>query len=140
MLGISKTTLFRWESEGKLAQPPRDLRGHRRYGEEELRAIAELVELEPLKARIRQLYESDDPAARRELSALSERLSLDKLLYLRDLTGLHELDESPSLRPETIRRLLEEALRYETTDDVFREIIRIVYAKTNPGTFSCSPD
>lgn len=133
MFNVSKSTLYRWEREGKLPRPARDLRG-RQYGREELRVIAQLAEIEPLKRRIHQVYELDDPAATEALEDLAEKLSLDKFVMLHDLTGLYELAERPKLKSETIRRLLQEALQYEPTDEVFKEIIRIIHSKSNSSS------
>lgn len=43
LLQIAPKTLYNWEREGKIAPPPRDARGWRRYTEEDLRALRALL-------------------------------------------------------------------------------------------------
>jgi len=42
--GISKKTLFKWESEGKISKVPRDWRGWRMYNESHLKQVMQIIE------------------------------------------------------------------------------------------------
>ena len=131
LCGISKSTLYRWERESKLPPPSRDLRGRRQYGKEDLVRIAQFALTEPVRERIaqinRQAGEPEDEPARKLLGELHEDYSLDKFVVLGDRTGLDELRERENLKSTTILRLLEEALRYEPEEEVFKEIVKISF-------------
>ena len=125
MFDISKSTLFRLEREGILLPVPRDITGQRQYGKDHLRQINE-KQRESFGRRYQQIanqVNQDENAFWQlyEVQAIREFLE-------DDLTGLHELAESPQLSGAGIQQLLKIALdRYQPEDEVFREIISVIW-------------
>jgi len=125
MFGISKSTLLRWEKEGKISPPTRDDDQNRLYTAEHLAEIS--------KSKVQKSYRklAERPSVSKEKSfALEEKWSLERFLFTQDRTGLYELFEHKELSPSTIHRLLQEAQRYQPSDELFREIIKLIYEKT----------
>lgn len=127
MFDISKSTLFRWEREGEISPPDRDLRQRRYYTQKHRAEIAELLMRRDYE---RMMRAEKEPGAEERMKALSEQISLRKFVHLQDRTGLYQLAEHETLSSDTIHQLLQEAQRYEPSSDVFREIIRVIYEKT----------
>lgn len=129
MLGISKSTLLRWEREGLLTPPRRDFsdqRQQRLYGAEHLRAIAEIQ-----RRALRKEYAYvglDKTWDERAAGDVLESLALLKFLQGGDVgrTGLKELRRHERLRPKTIRILYRVADRYELGDEEWCDILTVV--------------
>ena len=51
MVGISKKTLFLWESRGIVSKPPRDWRGYRIYKEKHIKEIKRVIEAKKKRLR-----------------------------------------------------------------------------------------
>jgi len=127
MFGISKSTLLRWEKEGKISPPSRDPEQKNRR----LYTAEHLAEISRDKARTTYQNLAKRPSNFREKAvALEEKWSLERFLFKQDKTGLYELAEHEALSPSTIRRLLQEAQRYQPSDELFHEIIKLIYEKT----------
>jgi DNA-binding transcriptional MerR regulator len=124
---IHRNTLFRWEKEGLIPEPARSLRGERQYTSEQLQAVARIIQTSRhgrLYAHIVKGNNADDLQRLRELD---EENALFKFVYLHERTGLAELREFSSLRPSTIRQLLEYALDHsDPLDDLFWEILSVI--------------
>jgi hypothetical protein len=124
---IHRNTLFRWEKEGRIPQPPRNLRGERQYTSEQLQAVARIIQTRRhgrLYAHIVKGTSTDD---RERLRELGEENALFKFVYLHDLTGLTELREYSPLRPSMIRQLLKFALDdSDPLDSLFWEILSFI--------------
>jgi DNA-binding transcriptional MerR regulator len=128
MLGISKSTLLRWEREERLPAPQRDWsdqRQQRLYSAEHLRAIADILRktLEKEYSQVGREKRYDRSAAQ---SVLESR-SLLKFLQGGDVgrTGLSELRRHERLRKKTIVALLRVALRYEIGDPEWSAVIEV---------------
>lgn len=120
VFGISKSTLFRWEREGKIEAPARDRLGQRQYSQAHMSEIGKLL--------YSKLYEQaaraeSEPGARERLNSLQEEIALAKFVYFGDIVGLYELAERETLAHTTIQKLLGEAARREPSDDTFRLIV-----------------
>lgn len=127
MFDISKSTLFRWEREGDILPPDRDLRQRRHYTQKHRAEIAALLMRRDYEKMMRA---EKEPGAQERMEALSEQISLRKFVHLQDRTGLYQLAEHETLSSDTIHQLLQEARRHEPSSDVFREIIQVIYEKT----------
>ncbi len=132
MFNISRSTLFRWERQGKLPSgdpfPPvsRDVNGQRQYSWKHRAAIAKYQ----LKRRFEQIASAEDQAyAIDNVDIVWEQLSLYKFIELRDSTGLRELSERPTLAPDIIHQLLREATKYHPSEEMFCQIVSLVYNK-----------
>lgn len=124
MFDISKSTLFRWEREGHIPPARRDWQGYRQYTSEHVQAL--------LKRRVAKLMSgrNEGPATQKKLEQYTELASLQKFINQKDKLGLNELAEHEFLSAETIHRLLQEAQRYDPADEVFGQIIELVYSQT----------
>ncbi len=124
MFDVSKSTLFRWEREGHIPPAQRDWQGYRQYTSEHVQAL--------LKKHLDKLMSrgSEGPATQEKLERYTELASLQKFINGKDKLGLSELAEHESLSAETIYRLLQEAQRYDPSDEMFGQIIELVYNKT----------
>lgn len=123
---IAKTTLYRWEDEGKISSIPRKITGEREYTDEHIAEIA--------KIQLENLYRESSYASKSENKARMEQIlranSLIKALYLNDLTGIRELKEYPeSLSKKTIRDLLLKAADLDPSDRMFEGILELVRLK-----------
>jgi DNA-binding transcriptional MerR regulator len=145
-LGVSKSTLLRWEKEGVLPPTERDLssqRNTRVYTQEHIDVIVAKQrqrigrEYERTSADAdRHVTEESDEAsgqastARGTLQALLEAHSLRKFIAGNRL-GLSELRHYDYVSPDTIETLLRIALEEcEPSDAVFADIIEVIYGKT----------
>lgn len=126
LLGISRSTLFRWEAEGKIPPPDRDYLGNRQYTSEHVEAL--------LRVLIERTAERKGPdfAKKQKLGEYLQLHSLYKFINSQDIIGLRELAEHESLASKTIHRLLQEALKYDPADDFFKRIIALVHSKVFP--------
>jgi len=125
--GFHKSTLLRWEAEGKIPAPGRNTRGERVYSQEHLEAIARLVQSRNHRRRYAELTAIDSPDALPKLVELSEEAALFKFVNLSDTTGLAELRERLPLRPATIMALLESAIEsFDPASERFRAVIDLV--------------
>ena len=132
-LGISKSTLFRWEDNGYVPAPDRNLRGERCYTQSDLEAIARFVQSRRFRQRYAQILAEDNEDTRPKLEELSEQNALFKFVNLRDPTGLVELREYSPLQPSTIRQLLRVAVNdYDPSEDRFWDIIEVVCETSRP--------
>ena len=122
MFGISKSTLFRWERDGRLPPVHRDLANQRQYTRAHIQAISELQ-----KGKLGQQFARVAAAEDLEQQeAVMEAVSLRKFLE-GDMTGLYELGEYARPSAETVRQLLRIALdQYEPDSDEFRELVETV--------------
>lgn len=132
--GISKSTLFRWEAEGHVPAPDRNLRGERQYTQSHLAGIARFVQSRRHRSRYAQIFNGEAQDARAKLVELGEQNALFKFVNLGDMTGLAELWEYRPLQPATIRELLKAALKQHDPEDLpFREIIDLVCGSLRQG-------
>lgn len=120
LLGISKSTLFRWEKDGIL--PPvlrNDSNGEREYTRVHLEAIRSKL----LKSRFETASQINNLSS---IASASEQLSFLKVLAGDDL-GLHELEEFPQLSPGTLNQLARVAVsQYEVGEPMFNSILELV--------------
>jgi DNA-binding transcriptional MerR regulator len=131
--GISKSTLLRWEAEGHVPAPDRNLRGERRYTQEHCEAIARFVQSRQHRQRYAQILAEDTQDARSRLERLGEENALFKFMNLRDPTGLVELREYSPLQPSTIRQLLRVAADgYDPSEDRFWDILDVICETSRP--------
>jgi DNA-binding transcriptional MerR regulator len=132
-LGISKSTLFRWEDNGYIPAPDRNLRGDRCYTQLDLEDIARFVQLRRHRQRYAQVLAEDNEDTRPKLEELGEQNALFKFVNLRDPTGLAELREYSPLQPSTICQLLKVAVdNYDPSGDRFWDIIDVVCETSRP--------
>ncbi len=125
--GISKSTLFRWEREGIISPPERDRHNYRVYTSRHRSEISDLL----LRRSHQRLARSEGaPNAEERQRLLFEQGSLRKFLDRNEIIGLYELDEHERLSNDTIRLLLRRIQELDPSDDLFREVIRVVYDKT----------
>jgi hypothetical protein len=130
---ISKSTLFRWEAEGHIPVPDRNLRGDRCYTPANCEAIARFVQARRHRRRYKQILAEGTRDKRSRLAALGERNALFKFVNLRDPTGLAELREYSPLQPSTIRQLLTVAVEdYDPSGSRFWDIIDVVRETSRP--------
>lgn len=126
--GISKSTLFRWESKGYIPAPRRDLRGARCYDEADCEELARFIQSRRHRQRYAEMLAQDTEDVRLRLERLGEENALFKFLNLSDRTGLIELREYSPLQPSTIRQLLRAATNdYDPSHASFWEIIEVVH-------------
>lgn len=121
MFDISKSTLIRWEEDGTITPPDRDLRGQRQYSQRHLEEIGTLL----LKKQYQKLAKAGrGPGVVKRMDSLAEHTSLTKFVVFKDVTGLYELTEREDLSNDTIRQLLQEASQRDPSDQAFRWIIK----------------
>ena len=127
LFGISKSTLLRWEREGLIVSPPRELHQRQRsYTQKHMAEIGRPL----LQKWYHQLATAEhEPNAEQRLESLAERVSLIKFVAFGDLSGLYEMGERDALSEETIKQLLHEASQYEPSDPIFRRIVEVIEAK-----------
>jgi DNA-binding transcriptional MerR regulator len=125
--------LLRWEAEGLVPTPDRNLRGERRYTQEHCRAIARFIRSRQHRNRYTQILVENTQDVHSKLKRLGERDALFKFVNLRDLTGLIELREYSPLQPSTIRRLLRVAAdEYDPSEDRFWDILDVICETSRP--------
>jgi DNA-binding transcriptional MerR regulator len=132
-LDISRSTLFRWEDNGYIPAPDRNLRGERRYTQLDLEAIARFVQSRRHRQRYAQVLAEDNENTRPKLEDLGEQNALFKFVNLHDPTGLVELREYSPLQPSAIRQLLRVAADdYDPSEGRFWDIIDVVCETSRP--------
>ena len=130
---ISKSTLFRWEDNGYIPAPDRNLRGERCYTQSDLEAIARFFQSRRHRQRYAQILAEDNEDTRPKLEELGEQNALFKFVNLRDPTGLVELREYSPLQPSTIRQLLKVAVeKCDPNGDRFWDIMDVIYETSRP--------
>ena len=135
LFDISKSTLLRWEREGTLPSPSRnvsDQREPRVYTQHDVQIIARKQEDElgaRYQATSRRLDEHRRSGREHTLERLQELMqlrSLRKFLAGNEL-GLAELSEYPQLYPRTLRVLARLALEHSSPEEPdFAHILRVV--------------
>jgi DNA-binding transcriptional MerR regulator len=130
---IHRNTLFRWEKEGHIPVPDRNLRGEREFSQPHLEAIARLIQSRRHKMLYAQIVNGNDDNSRKKLSEFGEQHALFKFVHLHDSTGLAELREYSPLQPSTISQLLKYALEHTDPQEVlFWDIIDVVRDTSRP--------
>jgi hypothetical protein len=121
VLDIAKSTLLRWEREGKIPPAIRDVSGERRYGPAHIKAITEKV----FSPRYANAAGSDDAST---IGQLDEALNLCKFLQGSEI-GLDYLGEKPGLSDRTLKGLLSRALDFKPSEEKkqLAEVIRVVW-------------
>ena len=118
---IHKSTLFRWEREGRLPNIPRRA-GQRQFSEEHLKMISQLK----LEALSRQYANAAKREDLQELEALHPQISWYKLLG-GAILGVNELKQMENISDEMIVNLLRVAIdRFSPEDQLFWNIIQAV--------------
>jgi DNA-binding transcriptional MerR regulator len=130
--GIVKSTLFRWEREGLIPIPDRDLRGGRQYSQLHISAIGQYIQQNQHRKRFEQILIKKTNESKRDLKVLGEENALFKFIHLKDFTGLAELKEYAQLKESTVHQLIRTASEdYTPKDDIFWEIIELVHNLRN---------
>jgi DNA-binding transcriptional MerR regulator len=120
LLRISKSTLFRWEKEGLISPPGRDLQQQREYTLDHIREIGAWR----LRKQLEQVTKAEgDPSAEERMDSLAEYISLTKFVAFGDISGLYELAERSELSTRTMQQLLRAAAEREPTDEAFQLIV-----------------
>ena len=126
MFGISKSTLFRWEREGRLPPIARDISGQRQYDQRHINAVSEKQKKQLGKRYAHAIRAGNETSMR----LISEAVAIRKFLE-GDITGLYELAELPGVSTETLRKIMQIGLeQYEPGDRTFCEIIRVLWEHT----------
>ena len=128
LLRISKSTLFRWEKDGLITPPDRDLQQQRQYTIDHIREIGAWR----LRKQLEQVTKAEsDPSAEERMDSLAEYISLTKFVAFDDISGLYELAERTELSTRTMQQLLRAASEREPTDEAFQLIVgELVGART----------
>ena len=126
MFDISKTTLFRWEREGKLGHIRRDERDRRVFTRQNLEKVC----YQKIRKRYEKIEDRNQDLNRQEFLELEHLKSVDKFLT-GDLTGLEELKHydynEARLHPSHIKRLLKFALReFHPYNEIFYDVIDVI--------------
>ncbi len=122
MFNISKSTLYRWEQEGKLSRVKKNLNGEREYTKNQVKEIAH-IQIETLGRQYQRALTEEDIERMRQIH---ETFSMIKAVYLEDNIGFRELAEYNTLTENTIRQLLLKALTLSVNDTLFRGIIFVL--------------
>ncbi|MEW6402139.1 MAG: hypothetical protein AB1649_10085 [Chloroflexota bacterium] len=123
MFKIAKTTLFRWEAEGRISDVPRKLNDEREYSKKHIKEIAD-IQIETLKQIYERAAETENES---QMEQVHDALTMMKILYLEDLSGLRELAEHNSLSDMVITQLLQKALESTPRERIFKEIVELLY-------------
>jgi hypothetical protein len=125
MFGISKTSLLRWEREGKIPLAHRTLEGERQYTIDDVNRIAEI--------RIGHHYNrAVTPYDPERLEKLHEEITRLKILYIDPQVGLLELAAHKPAPEGLIRDLLIKASQLDLKDPIYKDIIEFLYAQIHP--------
>jgi len=127
MFGIVKTTLFRWEADKKLSPVRRKLNKEREYTKTHVKEIAHM-HIETLSQLYERAAEAEDP---QQMAKIHEALTMTKILYLDDPSGVTELAQQIPLTDKVIQQLLKKATETSTNDRLFREIIEVLHQHVN---------
>ncbi|MGQ9595005.1 MAG: MerR family DNA-binding transcriptional regulator [Anaerolineae bacterium] len=126
LFGISKSTLFRWEREGRITRPERGRRGERFYRRQEIVEIGRIL----FHQQVQQLARSEtEPGVEQRMQELAEQISRMKFVAFGNKSGLFELDEmarNRGLSEETVRALLDEAARLGPAHEDFSVILQVI--------------
>jgi DNA-binding transcriptional MerR regulator len=147
-LGVSKSTLLRWERDDDIPPPERDRstqRNARVYSREQIHAFVEkqTQQLRRQLASVNELGEKQkgragEARAQSNLQALMETHSLSKLLE-GNILGLQELMAYDDLAPATIVSLIQIALEQcSPTDALFADILEVALEKSRNASASQS--
>lgn len=124
---IVKSTLLRWEKEGHIPAPGRNLRGERQYTQAHYEAIGRHVQSSRHRRRFEQILNGASDDAHHKLKHLGEQFALFKFIHLGDHTGLIELREYTPLQPATLHQLIKTAAEdYHPGQGTFWQIIDLV--------------
>ena len=124
---IAKSTLYRWEREGKIPPAPRKISGEREYKQTHIQKIAEIKLDELTREHQRALKIGDKDRMSQILKAKSQI----KALYLDDLLGLRELAEYDTIPNKIIKDLLIKASDLDPQENLFKGIVGLVYRRCN---------
>ncbi len=124
---IAKSTLYRWERDGKIPPAPRKINGEREYKQTHIQEIAK-IKLEELSREHQRASRIGDKD--RMLQILKAKSQL-KALYLDDILGLRELAEYDTIPNKTIKDLLIKAANLDPDQLLFKGIVGLVYIKCN---------
>ena len=127
---ISKTTLFRWEEEGKISPVIRKINKVREYSKVHVKEIAKM-QVKSLTDLYKRAVETENEE---QIKQVHEELTRIKILYLEDATGLYELAQQNSLSENTIRELLQKLLDVDTKSPLFAAIINVLYMHVEKNT------
>jgi DNA-binding transcriptional MerR regulator len=124
IVGISKSTLFRWEEEQAFPRVPRDRESQdqRLYTQEHINYINRRL----LNKQYKHAADRGDIKA---LDEIHEEMSIRKFIA-GDTIGLNELSNYDQLKPRTISTLLQIASeRFTPGEETFCKIIELVQEK-----------
>lgn len=122
---IAKSTLFRWEQDGKISPAARKLNGEREYSESHIKEIAQ-IKLQLLSREYQRAVQIEDIE---RMKQIHKAVSQIKALHLNDISGLHELAEYDTMPNKIIRDLLIKASNLDPKDQLFYEIVDLVHGK-----------
>lgn len=126
IFNLPRTTLFRWESEGKIPNVPRRKKD-RYYLPEHMEIIKNLV-----LGRVSKDYSHADSQIKKETQALLEERYRAKFIYSEDqinaLNHLQELgvNDIGELSPITIQMLVDEAMKLDRGDEIRKRIWKLL--------------
>lgn len=125
---IAKSTLYRWEQDGKISPAPRKLNGEREYSEDHIKKIAE-IKRDVLSRELQRASQIGDKERWRQIH---NAISQIKALYLNDVTGLRELAEYDTIPNQVIKELLIKASNLDPKEHFFRGIVEFLHFKLPP--------
>jgi DNA-binding transcriptional MerR regulator len=129
LANTAKTTLFRWEKEGKVPDPTRNSKkkGRRVYtGEQAFQVVTHAFNAQ------REIAEKHND--REALDKIDENTSLAKFILNADSMGLKELQKREKLRKKTTRTLLQMAAKMKRKSVRYKEIVGLVYRQIEGTT------
>ena len=109
----------------------RKINNEREYTKTHVQEIAR-IQIENLAQQYERAAELEN---QEQMKQIHETLTLYKVLYLEDLTGLFELTQQNSLSDEIIEQLLQKASETNIHDRLFQQIIEVLHHyvnQTNP--------
>jgi DNA-binding transcriptional MerR regulator len=128
---LTRAELQRLVMEKIIPQPQRTYTGQYVYTQQHVDSLRRYVNLQEWQKRVQAIRErwELDPNDTRLQSCLCQLLSLRRLFGEDNLQGLDELRQYQSLEPETIRLIINEMRWLSTEDDLFVQIICLLYEK-----------
>jgi DNA-binding transcriptional MerR regulator len=141
-LGIPRTTLFRWESQGQIPRALRNLKGERVYERHHLQQIAETVQGK-VKQQLRIQIKSLDTLE--ESKALFEQHYVAKFLAAKEpekplaLDDLKALATQRRLSPTLLQAINEEAMVRPVGDKVRSAIWELLLAQDKLAVTDVEP-
>jgi DNA-binding transcriptional MerR regulator len=132
LLGIPKTTLFRWEDKGLIVVADKDEMGRRHYSRDRLDSILLYLEERVLEDAAPDAKDARSLLKYQEakLREYQQVISVRKILEGDPTTGFAELIQQVKAAPlvdRLVGLLLREALEYEPADWRFGAIIDLVH-------------